>query len=137
ARRPAAGPRWPKLAEFAKWSALLDNNTCDWCSWADLRIFDTNIEPYDPPMHHGCRCIIAYITADEYPPDETSWGAGAPPESWPPGRVRGQLPLEQVREGKSVVRTAQIRSESFVDVEDFARLKYGKGIDIIDIKETN
>lgn len=86
--RAGAANEHSKVSEMAQWSALLDAKTCDWCGWADERIFDTNIEPYDPPMHHGCRCIIALILASEFPPDPT-WGKGPPDAAWPPGRFNG------------------------------------------------
>lgn len=97
--RAFAGAKLEGLSNFAQWSAVLDGATCDWCGWADSRIFDTTIEPYDPPMHWGCRCIIAYIKADEFMP-EPDWGDGPPPEAWPPGRGGGAGP-----DGKPVLRS--------------------------------
>ncbi len=47
-------------------------------------MFNTVTEPYDPPTHHGCRCLIAYISNDEFPPNP-DWGSGPPANSWPPG----------------------------------------------------
>lgn len=86
--RAVGAAKLQNLSNFAQWSALMDDKTCDWCAWADLRIFDTTIEPYYPPMHHGCRCIVAYITNDEFPPNP-DWGDGPPPSSWPPGITNG------------------------------------------------
>ena len=76
------------MSKFAQWSAVLDKRTCDWCGWADERVFNTVTEPYDPPTHHGCRCLIAYISNDEFPPTE-DWGSGPPTASWPPGSYNG------------------------------------------------
>ena len=59
--RAAAGASLPQTRNLAQWSALLDAGTCDWCGWADERIFNMAVEPYDPPMHWGCRCILAFI----------------------------------------------------------------------------
>lgn len=92
--RALAGASLTNLSRFAQWSALLDDRTCDWCSWADLRVFDTNIEPYDPPMHHGCRCLVANITKDEFPP-KADWGKGPPSDVWPPGTYKVQQAVEK------------------------------------------
>lgn len=80
-----------------QWSSVMDNTTCDWCGWADERIFDVKVEPYDPPMHFGCRCIVGYIRADEFPPDLT-WGKGPPKSSYPPGSSGG------FKDGKPTLR---------------------------------
>lgn len=88
--RAFAGAAIPTLSRYAQWSALMDGKTCDWCAWADLRVFDTTIEPYDPPMHHGCRCIIAYIMHDEFPPTP-DWGSGPPTDAWPPGSYGNRI----------------------------------------------
>ena len=87
--RVTAGKQSTKVSNWAQWSALLDSKTCDWCGWADERIFNTGSEPYDPPMHHGCRCIIALILKDEFVPGGGSWGNGPPKSAWPPGRLNG------------------------------------------------
>ncbi len=84
--RALAGDALPNISRFAQWSAVLDKRTCDWCGWADERVFDTTVEPYDPPTHHGCRCLIAYISKDEFPPTAT-WGNGPPANNWPPGHT--------------------------------------------------
>ncbi len=86
--RALAGDALPNISRFAQWSAVLDKRTCDWCGWADERVFDTTVEPYDPPTHHGCRCLIAFISKDEFPPT-ADWGSGPPKSSWPPGRING------------------------------------------------
>lgn len=134
--RALAGARLVNLSEFAQWSALLDANTCDWCSWADLRIFDTTVEPYDPPMHHGCRCIIAYITRDEFPPDSTTWGGGPPGDVWPPGRVQGRLPVEQISENKSIIKQARVGADHPGDLEWITKSKFGKDVEFIDWTES-
>ncbi len=82
--RALGGEGLPNMSQFAQWSAVLDKRTCDWCGWADERVFNTVTEPYDPPTHHGCRCLIAYISNDEFPPNP-DWGSGPPANSWPPG----------------------------------------------------
>jgi hypothetical protein len=96
--RAFAGASLDGIGPYAQWSAALDSKTCDWCGWADLRVFDTRIEPYDPPVHWGCRCIIAYIKSDEYTP-EPDWSEGPPKQSFPPG-TRGGTD----RSGRPVVR---------------------------------
>jgi hypothetical protein len=87
--RAGAGAEHAAVSQFAQWSALMDSKTCDWCGWADERLFDTKTEPYDPPMHHGCRCIIALILKSEFGPTNPSWGKGPPDSAWPPGRRNG------------------------------------------------
>lgn len=82
--RAASGTNLLGVTQFAQWSSVLDKRTCDWCGWADERVFNTVTEPYDPPTHHGCRCLIAYIGTDEFPPT-ADWGAGPPKDVWPPG----------------------------------------------------
>ncbi len=84
--RALAGESLPNMSQFAQWSAVLDKRTCDWCGWADMRIFNTVTEPYDPPTHHGCRCLIAFISKEEFPPTAT-WGTGPPKNVWPPGKT--------------------------------------------------
>ncbi len=86
--RALAG-QFPNISEFAQWSSVLDKRTCDWCEWADEKVFNTVTEPYDPPTHHGCRCLIAYISKDEFPPSP-NWGVGPPKDVWPPGSYRVQ-----------------------------------------------
>ena len=73
---------------WAQWSAVNDDRTCDWCAWADMRIFNTLEEPWEPPVHWGCKCLIAYIKRGEYMP-ESDWGKGPPPQAFPPGRRGG------------------------------------------------
>ena len=94
-----------KSVLYGQWSALMDNTTCDWCGWADERIFDTRIEPYSPPMHFGCRCIIGYIRRDEFSPGST-WGAGPPKSSFPPGSSGGY------RNGKPTLRNQPPKNAS-------------------------
>ncbi|KKM73284.1 hypothetical protein LCGC14_1412030 [marine sediment metagenome] len=108
--RALAGARLTNLSRFAQWSALLDSKTCDWCSWADMRVFDTTIEPYDPPMHHGCRCLVAYITKDEFPPEQTTWGVGPPRNVWPPGRA----PTKTVEQPVFEFLERDVLSEAFI-----------------------
>ena len=84
--RAFSGAQLPVIMNqaLAQWSAVNDDRTCDWCSWADTRIFDTNEEPWDPPMHWGCKCLIAYILPGEFTPP-ADWGQGPPPSAFPPG----------------------------------------------------
>jgi len=74
--------------KFAQWSAVNDAVTCDFCGWADLRIFPIAQVPWDPPTHWGCRCIIAYILDSEFTPTP-DWGDGPPPSAFPPGTSNG------------------------------------------------
>ncbi len=108
--RVNSGKQSTKVSNLAQWSALLDSKTCDFCSWADERIFDTSAEPYDPPMHFGCRCLIALILNSEFPPQPT-WGKGPPSNSFPPGRI-GKLGAAATDEGKVVLRTVRIGNET-------------------------
>ena len=85
----ALAGQFPNLSEFAQWSSVLDKRTCDWCEWADEKVFNHKTEPYDPPTHHGCRCLIAYISKDEFPPSD-NWGVGPPKDVWPPGSYKVQ-----------------------------------------------
>ena len=51
-----------------QWSAILDAGTCELCETLDGQIFDINnvdALQMEPPVHVGCRCIIAYIGAEE------------------------------------------------------------------------
>lgn len=89
----------------AQWSAVMDNKTCDWCGWADERIFDPRIEPWDAPVHFGCRCIVAYIYETEFPGDIT-WGKGPPKSSFPPGSKGGYA------DGKPTLRNEPSKSKS-------------------------
>ena len=86
--RALAG-QFPNISEFAQWSSVLDKRTCDWCEWADEKVFNHKTEPYDPPTHHGCRCLVAFISKDEFPPSE-NWGVGPPKDVWPPGSYKVQ-----------------------------------------------
>ncbi len=138
--RVNVGKQSTKVSPLAQWSALLDANTCDFCGWADERIFDTSVEPYDPPMHHGCRCIIALILKSEFPPNYNkrcfgaapalvlselitlaeslsgspacpSWKDGPPKSSFPPGRKNGVD-----KRGKPTARNeGKLRSETALD----------------------
>lgn len=97
--RTAAGAEIPTVHHYAQWSSVMDGSTCDWCGWADERIFDTSINTFDPPMHWGCRCIIAHILRSE-PKATLDWGDGPPPSSWPPGIKDGLV------NGKPTLRNA-------------------------------
>ncbi len=103
--RVNVGKQSTKVSNLAQWSALLDSKTCDFCSWADERIFDTSIEPYDPPMHFGCRCLIALILKSELPPDPT-WGKGPPDNAFPPGKVT-KTPTTPVFEEKTRTKLSE------------------------------
>jgi hypothetical protein len=50
--------------EYGVWSAILDERSCAWCSWADERTFRLSAEHPVPPVHFGCRCVIAYYSED-------------------------------------------------------------------------
>ncbi len=84
--RASAGAHLEGGSSLAQWSAVNDSKTCDFCGWADERIFDTRFQPWYPPEHYGCRCIIAYILSDEFQP-EPDWGEGPPSEAFPPGQI--------------------------------------------------
>ena len=104
--RAFSGAEMQGLSPWAQWSAALDERTCDWCAWADLRIFDTRIEPWDPPVHFGCRCIVAYIKEDEYRPVQ-NWGTGPPNNAFPPGRKKGEVSGRTITANK--VRITEVR----------------------------
>ena len=86
--RAASGAAIPTVHHYAQWSAVIDSGTCDWCKWADERIFDTDKETYNPPVHWGCRCLIGHIKRDE-PKATLDWGKGPPDSAWPPGTKGG------------------------------------------------
>lgn len=94
----ATGAKLMGNYDLAQWSAVLDSSTCDFCGWSDERIFSTKTNPEQPPVHWGCRCIIAYILPEEYPPDP-DWGPGPPKSAFPPGRKHGAS-----KSGKPVLR---------------------------------
>jgi hypothetical protein len=108
--RALAGVSLP-VSQYAQWSAVVDAKTCDFCSWADLRIFDTNIEPWDPPLHFGCRCIIAYIKSDEYTPDP-NWGSGPPNTAFPPGKAQGKTPGKTIAARKFSVQEVAVEAKT-------------------------
>lgn len=56
--------------ELGVWSAILDGAACDFCAWANDRIFRVNESHMTPPAHFGCRCLVAYITEDVIEPEE-------------------------------------------------------------------
>lgn len=51
-------------ADWGVWSAILDENACDYCIWADNRAFRVNEAHSVPPAHFGCRCVVAYFTEE-------------------------------------------------------------------------
>ena len=75
----------------AQWSAVNDSRTCDFCDYSDLKIFEVKTGAWDPPVHWGCRCLIAYIRSDEFQPD-TTWGDGPPDSAFPPGTITKKPP---------------------------------------------
>jgi hypothetical protein len=52
----------------AQFSAILDTRTCGLCDRLDeqtIAIGDLDYAKFTPPLHHNCRCVWVYITADE------------------------------------------------------------------------
>lgn len=52
----------------AQYSALLDRVTCEMCADLDelvIAIEHTDLSRFTPPVHHSCRCLWVWITADE------------------------------------------------------------------------
>ena len=49
---------------YGVWSAILDDDACDYCIWANNRSFLTVGEHPVPPAHFGCRCVVAYFTTE-------------------------------------------------------------------------
>lgn len=94
---------------FAQWSAVNDTTTCDFCGWADERIFDIRTVPWDPPVHWGCRCLIAYIMDQEFTPDP-DWGTGPPPSSYPPGAMNGHARGKPTLRGEGKKARRQTRA---------------------------
>ena len=67
----------------AMWSAIMDDVTCDLCSFYDGMTWDINDGSLpEPPhdTHNNCRCILAYIGEDEI---DVNWQpvAKIPPKS--------------------------------------------------------
>ena len=97
--RASAGDSIIGGSRFAQWSAVNDLKTCAFCEWADERIFEIETQPWVPPVHFGCRCLIAYILEKEFTP-ETDWGSGPPADVFPPGsrkKIPKQLPFDIVQ----------------------------------------
>lgn len=64
----------------AQYSALLDKRTCDMCERQDemvIPIEHTDLARFTPPVHHNCRCLWVWITADEEDFTPT-WSSPAP-----------------------------------------------------------
>lgn len=106
--RVTSGAQIPEVHHYAQWSSVLDKGTCDWCRWADNRIFDTDLVSYTPPMHWGCRCIIAHIKRSE-PKATLDWGSGPPKSSWPPGSKGGKVKgaITNTKAGKKVKEVSE------------------------------
>lgn len=54
-----------------QYSAILDSRTCPTCAELDGKVLDEKAyqrTSYDPPIHHGCRCLWVAILADELDP---------------------------------------------------------------------
>lgn len=57
-------------AKLAQYSAILDDRTCPLCEKLDGmigKLDDPDFRRFKPPLHHGCRCIWAYILPEEEP----------------------------------------------------------------------
>ena len=50
--------------DYGVWSAILDGQACDFCSWADGRTFPVVDSHLVPPAHFGCRCLVAYYDVE-------------------------------------------------------------------------
>jgi hypothetical protein len=80
---------------YGVWSAILDDNSCSFCDWANNRTFlITGAHPV-PPVHFGCRCIIAYYTSemleeDGLEVDELFDEWSEPPDSVMPPGTKGK-----------------------------------------------
>lgn len=51
----------------ARWSAILDNKTCELCRELDEQVIKVDNPDYDifqPPIHQNCRCFWIYIMKD-------------------------------------------------------------------------
>ena len=80
--------------DIGVWSAILDENACDYCLWADSRTFRVGEGVSPPPAHFGCRCVVAYFTEEMLIEDGVDidseflpWGE-APSDTLPPGTRR-------------------------------------------------
>jgi hypothetical protein len=49
---------------YGVWSAIMDDAACDFCRYANDRSFLVVESHQMPPAHFGCRCLIAYFTAE-------------------------------------------------------------------------
>lgn len=49
---------------YGIWSAIMDSGTCDFCAWADGKIFGISETHIVPPAHFGCKCIVSYVDAE-------------------------------------------------------------------------
>lgn len=80
--------------EYGVWSSILDEASCDFCRWADEKTFLVSEDHPIPPVHFGCRCVIAYynlemIEEDELEPEQMFIPWEDPPASlFPIGRKR-------------------------------------------------
>jgi len=114
--RAFSGATMDGVSPFAQWSAVNDSKTCDFCGWADDRIFNTTVEPYDPPVHFGCRCIIAFIKINEFTP-EADWGKGPPASSFPPGRTNGKKRGKPTQRQKGKTSKSPLRERASAAAE--------------------
>ncbi len=133
----ALGGQFPNISNFAQWSSVLDKRTCDWCEWADEKVFDHTVEPYDPPTHHGCRCLLAFISRDEFPPSP-NWGVGPPKDVWPPGSYRVQNAATKANKtapkpsGPLVGTTFEVDAlKSVGQIEDWLKAKFDIDTDLV------
>ena len=110
----------------AQWSAVNDSRTCDFCDYADLKIFDVKTGAWDPPVHWGCRCLIAYIRSDEFQPDLT-WGGGPPDSAFPPGSISETVKASSPKDRNLIEQFSRSKDRSLAryQAENRAQLKGG------------
>lgn len=117
--RARASALYPNTFVGGQWSAVNDGATCDWCGWADTRVFHKGTQPWEPPVHHGCRCLVGWITANEFPP-KADWGKGPPKSSFPPGSTNGH------KGGKPTQRSSGKTPKPKAHINDTAAKKAGR-----------
>lgn len=80
---------------YGVWSAIMDNDACDYCRYLNNRSFAMSEGHVIPPAHFGCRCIVAYFTEEMVEEEGGIEQAFLPWEeppltTFPPGSKKGK-----------------------------------------------